>query len=80
MPIVFVEPCVPVSRPSPPKGSGWIHEAKFDGWRVQIVKADGAVRIFSRRGYDLTRRLPRLSATLLAVPGDVVIDGELVLR
>jgi bifunctional non-homologous end joining protein LigD len=55
----------------------WVIEPKFDGWRV-IVAIDGEVRVWTRRGHDLTARLPELAplADLLDTP--VVLDGELV--
>lgn len=34
-----------VSRPMPPRGSGSLHEPKFDAWRAQVIIAVGAVRI-----------------------------------
>jgi len=75
----FAPPCIPVSRPAPPRGGGWLHEPKFDGWRAQVMIYDGAVRILSRGGHDLGGRVPVLAGTLLAVDATtVVIDCELV--
>ncbi len=56
----------------------WVMEPKFDGWRV-IVAINGDVRVWTRRGHDLTARLPEL-AELADVVDDfpVVLDGELV--
>lgn len=31
----FIEPCVPTLRLQPPKGDGWVHEIKYDGYRAQ---------------------------------------------
>ncbi|HEY8555230.1 MAG TPA: non-homologous end-joining DNA ligase [Burkholderiales bacterium] len=62
-----------------PRGDGWLHEIKFDGYRV-IARIDGNdVRLFSRNGKDWTARLPALEKTLarLAI-GRAVIDGEIV--
>jgi len=33
-----------------PKGARWIHEIKFDGYRVQVHLANAAVKVFTRRG------------------------------
>ncbi|WP_245475142.1 hypothetical protein [Bradyrhizobium sp. Leo121] len=38
-----------------PTGARWIHEIKFDGYRVQAHIANEAVEIFTRRGIDWTR-------------------------
>jgi bifunctional non-homologous end joining protein LigD len=37
-----------------PSGQRWIHEIKFDGYRVQVHLASEAVKIFTRRGHDWT--------------------------
>ena len=53
----FILPSAPVLK-APPSGAGWIHEIKFDGWRVQLHKDGEAATLYSQRGYDLTRRFP----------------------
>jgi len=73
----FIVPCAPVLRSLPPIGPGWIHEPKFDGWRVQFLKRGRDVRILTRRGNDITRRLPDLAGAMLSLP-TCIIDGELV--
>lgn len=55
----------------------WVLEPKFDGWRV-IVLVDGGVSVWTRRGHDLTERLPELAGLADAVDAPVVLDGELV--
>jgi bifunctional non-homologous end joining protein LigD len=55
----------------------WVMEPKFDGWRV-IVAIDGAVRVWTRRGHDLTARLPKLAQLADTVDLPTVLDGELV--
>ena len=76
----FVRPCVPTAVKLPPKGDLWLHEAKLDGWRIQIAKEGRRVRLLSRSGADLTKRLGRLATELEALPvRSAVIDGELVL-
>jgi bifunctional non-homologous end joining protein LigD len=58
-------------------GGRWVMEPKFDGWRV-IVAIDGEVRVWTRRGHDLTARLPELAQLADVVDVPVVLDGELV--
>jgi ATP dependent DNA ligase domain len=48
----FVDPALAFSIDKVPSGSRWIHEIKFDGYRVQVHLANEAVRIFTRRGLD----------------------------
>jgi bifunctional non-homologous end joining protein LigD len=73
----FVAPCEPVLRNRPPKGDAWLHEVKFDGYRIQVHKAGGKVTLFTRRGHDWTRRFPHLAAELRALP-TCILDTELV--
>jgi len=55
----------------------WIMEPKFDGWRV-IVSVDDVVRVWTRRGHEMTARLPELAGLADTVDVPVVLDGELV--
>jgi bifunctional non-homologous end joining protein LigD len=73
----FIVPCAPVLRSLPPIGPGWIHEPKLDGWRIQILKRGRDLRILTRRGNDITRRLPGLAGAIMDLP-TCIIDGELI--
>ena len=55
----FVAPqlCEPVERP--PSGPGWVHEIKFDGYRLQLRVAHGKARLHTRKGLDWTGQVPR---------------------
>jgi bifunctional non-homologous end joining protein LigD len=57
----FIKPCLPVSAKAVPAGAGWLHEVKFDGYRVQIHKAGNEVVIFSRNGHDFTTRFDTIA-------------------
>ena len=77
--IPFIPPASPRLRPSPPTGENWIFEVKFDGWRVQLHKADNTARIFGKNGGDLNRRFPTIVAAALDLPtGSYIVDGELI--
>jgi bifunctional non-homologous end joining protein LigD len=58
-----------------PSGDGWSFEPKWDGFRGLCV-VDRFVRLLSRRGNDLTRLCPGVSA--LSDLGPIVLDGEIV--
>lgn len=60
----------------PPRGAGWAHEIKFDGYRVQITTGGGKARLYTRRGHDWSNKFPEVVADAAAWP-DGVIDGEL---
>jgi bifunctional non-homologous end joining protein LigD len=75
----FIPPCQPTPRIAPPRGPGWQHEIKFDGWRIQLHKAGANVRLLSRHGHDLTSGFPAIASALAALPADTaILDGELV--
>ena len=73
----FVEPelCKIVDRP--PGGADWVHEIKFDGYRMQLRTAKGKTTLKSRRGLDWTARFPEIAKDASAL-GDCLIDGEIV--
>jgi bifunctional non-homologous end joining protein LigD len=54
-----------------------VHEVKFDGWRVQIHRHDGIIKLYSRNGNDLVMRFPAIRDACLHLPNSV-IDAELV--
>jgi hypothetical protein len=47
---MFVPPCELTLRDSVPKGDAWLHEVKFDGYRMQVHKAGWKVWLFTRNG------------------------------
>ncbi|MGZ4320458.1 MAG: non-homologous end-joining DNA ligase, partial [Gaiellaceae bacterium] len=58
-----------------PKGDGWLHEVKWDGYRALAYVRGGAVELKSRRDNDLTKRFRQVADALAALP-DCVLDGE----
>jgi bifunctional non-homologous end joining protein LigD len=74
----FIVPSAPVLKTVPPRGDGWLHELKFDGWRAQLHKDRKTATIYSRNGKDLTERFPTIRDAVLALPLRAIIDAELV--
>ena len=75
----FIEPALATSIEKTPSGSRWIHEIKFDGYRVQLHIANEGVHVFTRRGNDWTKRFKRLAdAAFLINANSAIIDGEVV--
>ena len=72
----FVEPelCRPLERP--PGGAGWVHEVKFDGYRMQLRVADGKAVLRTRKGLDWTAKFAAIAKAARALP-DCIIDGEI---
>src|SRR5437879_1869005 len=52
----FVPPQLASLRSKPPAGDNWLHEIKYDGYRLQIHLDKGRVTIRTRTGLDWTRR------------------------
>ncbi|HXY35457.1 MAG TPA: non-homologous end-joining DNA ligase [Planctomycetaceae bacterium] len=63
----------------PPQGDAWLHEIKFDGYRMFCCAKNGRTRLVSRSGQDWTSRMRPLADILAKLPVDsVIIDGEVV--
>jgi bifunctional non-homologous end joining protein LigD len=78
----FIEPELAKLKPKPPGGDGWIHEIKFDGYRLQIRLTKGKVTMLTRSGLDWTDRFGKgLADAFSALPADTaIIDGEVVVE
>ncbi|MFZ5890660.1 MAG: DNA ligase D [Myxococcota bacterium] len=64
---------------SAPEGSDWLHEIKFDGYRVLARVEKGNVTLLSRNGNDWTERMPALANALANFAAkSAVLDGEFV--
>jgi hypothetical protein len=62
-----------------PSGERWIHEVKFDGYRVQVHLANNGVKVFTRRGNDWTNRFKKIADDAWHInAGSAIIDGEVV--
>jgi bifunctional non-homologous end joining protein LigD len=75
----FIEPALATSIEKVPSGERWIHEIKFDGYRVQVHLRDAAIKVFTRRGNDWTNRFRKIAAHAWNInAGSAIIDGEVV--
>ena len=62
---------------SPPAGDDWLHEQKFDGYRIGARIDGGTVELSSRRGQDWSAEFPSVVAAVKALPVDTaLLDGE----
>ena len=72
-------PCLPRPAQQPPKGAGWIHEIKHDGFRIIARRDAKGVRLFTRNGYDFTARFPKIVDAIASLPvRSCVVDGEAI--
>jgi bifunctional non-homologous end joining protein LigD len=78
----FVEPTLATLTSKPPSGVRWIHEIKFDGYRLQARIEAGGVQLLTRSGLDWTSKFGKeLIASFKALPaGKALVDGELVVH
>lgn len=74
-----VTPQLAVLADRPPEGDDWLHEIKFDGYRILAFVEKGTVSLVTRNGHDWTRKFPSVAKALEKLRIDsAVVDGELV--
>jgi bifunctional non-homologous end joining protein LigD len=71
----FVPPQLAKSVDRPPQGSGWGHEIKFDGYRLQLRVENGHATLKTRAGLDWTPKFHEIGKGAETLP-DCLIDGE----
>jgi bifunctional non-homologous end joining protein LigD len=75
----FTEPALVTSIEKLSGDERWLYEIKFDGYRVQVHLVDEAVKVFTRRGNDWTKRFRKIADDAWHISaGSAVIDGEVV--
>ena len=75
----FQSPQLATLVDSVPTGSDWLHEVKYDGYRVLLAVGGGKAKVFPRSGLDWTEKFPEVAAAGAALQGgSAVIDGEVV--
>src|SRR6476469_1068826 len=76
----FITPCLPAHVDDVPAGEGWLHELKWDGYRIIARKDRSAVRLWSRAGRGWHGAFPAIAAAIAALPPtSLILDGEAVL-
>jgi len=78
----FIPPALATLKPKAPHGAGWVHEIKFDGYRLQAQVRRGKAKLLTRSGQDWTVRFgAALTDALVALPcNTAILDGELVVE
>lgn len=78
----FIEPALATLSATAPAGERWLHEIKFDGYRLQARIEAGRVKLLTRGGLDWTNKFGKeVVAALRDLPvGTAIIDGELVVE
>jgi bifunctional non-homologous end joining protein LigD len=77
----FVQPSLATLHAGAPRGQEWLHEIKFDGYRIEARLDRGKVRLLTRKGLDWTARFAPIADAVAALPATAaLIDGELVVE
>ncbi|TWI73616.1 ATP dependent DNA ligase-like protein [Bradyrhizobium huanghuaihaiense] len=71
--------CLPTAAKAVPDGPDWLHEIKYDGYRLRVERKGKSVRLLTRNGHNWTDCYPWiLQAALKNREQNFVIDGEAV--
>jgi len=77
----FVPPSLATLHSAAPRGAEWLHEIKYDGYRIQARLVRGKVRLLTRKNLDWTHRFKPIAAAVAALPAETaLLDGELVVE
>lgn len=75
----FLDPQLAQETEAPPEGTGWLHELKLDGYRMQARKSARGVQMLTRSGLDWTYRVPSIAEAVARLPAKALtLDGEVV--
>ena len=73
----FIKPQLTTLKTKAPKGDQWLHEIKYDGYRVEVHLNSGRRKFYNRNGLDWTKRFSVIAGAL-DIAGQAIIDGEVV--
>ncbi len=77
----FVEPSLASLCEKPPSGPNWVHEIKYDGYRMQARIEGKTIRLLTRKNLDWTARFRGVAAALAGLGlGAALLDGEIVVE
>jgi bifunctional non-homologous end joining protein LigD len=77
----FIPPSLATLHSNAPRGAEWLHEIKYDGYRIQARLDHGKVRLLTRKNLDWTHRFKPIAAAVVALPAETaLLDGELVVE
>ena len=64
----------------PPTGKQWLHEIKFDGYRIIAIKKKGKTKLMSRNNLDWTNKFKSIAEEINKLPvKNIILDGEVVI-
>jgi ATP-dependent DNA ligase len=72
--------CLPTKSAGVPSGPDWLHEIKYDGYRIRLVRDSDRVRLITRGGHGWTDRYPAIVEPARKIrQQQFVLDGEAVI-
>jgi bifunctional non-homologous end joining protein LigD len=74
----FIAPQLAALRTKAPSGDQWLHEIKYDGYRVQLHVNKQRRTIFTRKGFDWTKRFSVIAGAFDVPVERAILDGEIV--
>jgi bifunctional non-homologous end joining protein LigD len=75
----FITPQLASQADAAPAQSGWVHELKLDGYRIEARKDGAKVQLLTRTGLDWTHRMKTIAAAIAELPAQTaLLDGEVV--
>jgi len=77
-PPAFLEPQLATLVDEVPAGNSWIHEIKYDGYRLLLSVGDGVATAWTRKGLDWSDKFKALVKAAAKLPAGCLIDGEAV--
>ena len=76
-----VKPCLATLVDQVPKGADWLHEIKWDGYRLMAHVEGGKVVLKTRNGLNWTKRFPAIAEAVADLPvQSAIVDGEAVIE
>lgn len=65
----------------PPAGGDWLHEIKYDGYRIQLHVDHGKLTTYTRNGHDWSEKFQPIIRDARAIPATMaIIDGEICVQ
>jgi bifunctional non-homologous end joining protein LigD len=74
----FQEPQLATLVDEVPAGNSWLHEYKYDGYRLLLAVGEGAATAWTRNGKDWSDKFKALVKAAAKLPAGCLIDGEAV--
>jgi bifunctional non-homologous end joining protein LigD len=65
----YLPPAAPTLRSPPPRGDQWLHEIKFDDWRIQLHKHGASAALYTKNGHDFSSQVRWMVDAFARLPG-----------